>query len=94
MVKQNSTFISCNMHSLVGQHSFTGLTEAMNNFTQNPLNTYGGFHFISFINFLFSGIQPNDLDAYVKFDFPYPSTVRELRFPCQAQQESGMCIHL
>uniref|UniRef100_A0A665XBZ3 Coiled-coil and C2 domain-containing protein 1B n=1 Tax=Echeneis naucrates TaxID=173247 RepID=A0A665XBZ3_ECHNA len=24
-----------------------------------------------------SGIQPNDLDAYVKFDFPYPSNVRE-----------------
>lgn len=23
-----------------------------------------------------SGIQTNDLDAYVKFDFPYPSTVR------------------
>uniref|UniRef100_A0A665XCE4 Coiled-coil and C2 domain-containing protein 1B n=1 Tax=Echeneis naucrates TaxID=173247 RepID=A0A665XCE4_ECHNA len=24
-----------------------------------------------------SGIQPNDLDAYVKFDFPYPSNVRQ-----------------
>uniref|UniRef100_A0A8C4IY54 Coiled-coil and C2 domain containing 1B n=1 Tax=Dicentrarchus labrax TaxID=13489 RepID=A0A8C4IY54_DICLA len=24
-----------------------------------------------------SGIQTNDLDAYVKFDFPYPSTVRD-----------------
>lgn len=23
-----------------------------------------------------SGIQTNDLDAYIKFDFPYPSTVR------------------
>lgn len=23
-----------------------------------------------------AGIQANDLDAYVKFEFPYPSTVR------------------
>uniref|UniRef100_A0A669F5S0 Coiled-coil and C2 domain containing 1B n=1 Tax=Oreochromis niloticus TaxID=8128 RepID=A0A669F5S0_ORENI len=27
-----------------------------------------------------SGIQPNDLDAYVKFEFPYPSTVRASKY--------------
>lgn len=35
-----------------------------------------------------SGIQTNDLDAYIKFDFPYPSTVRDFEFtqPPQAAE--------
>lgn len=91
VVKQNSSFISCNIHTWLGQHGFTGLTGALNDLTFSPLKQDGVFHFI---NFLFSGIQPNDLDAYVKFDFPYPSTVRGSRFPCQAQQKSCSCTNL
>lgn len=30
------------------------------------------------------GIQTNDLDAYIRFDFPYPSTVRRPASPLQS----------
>lgn len=41
-----------------------------------------------------SGIQTNDLDAYVKFDFPYPSTVRRCSsFSLSQPPQAAETIH-